>query len=88
MIYRTLLSISYKDNNTELFMANTWRSSWGYKFGIGFWVGGGVYSLINLILNYRAVPQDKILNYNLIILGAAVLGIIVYSIILAARRSR
>jgi len=47
-----------------------------YKFGIGFWTGGGIYSLINMILNLHQSAQHNILNYNYIITGAAVVGLI------------
>jgi hypothetical protein len=63
-------------------MANTWRSSWGYKFGIGFWLGAGVYSLINMIMNLNNVAQGKILNYNYIIAGVAIIGLILNIILL------
>ena len=57
------------------------------KFGIGFWIGAGVYSLINLIMNFNNVVQTKILNYNYIITGVAILGLIL-NIILLKRRGR
>jgi uncharacterized membrane protein len=57
-----------------------------YKFGIGLWVGAGVYSIINMIMNYRLVAQDKILNYNYIITGVAVLGLILNIILLKRGR--
>jgi len=47
-----------------------------YKFGIGFWSGAGIYSLINMIMNLNQINQSKILNYNYIITGAAVVGLI------------
>ena len=47
-----------------------------YKFGIGFWSGAGIYSLINMIMNLNQINQSKILNYNYIITGAAVFGLI------------
>ena len=47
-----------------------------HKYGIGFWIGGGVYSLINMILNLRQSSQDKILDYNYLITGVAVVGLI------------
>jgi len=52
------------------------------KFGMGFWIGGGVYSLINMIMNFHHVSQDKILNYNYIIIGVAVVGLILNIILL------
>jgi hypothetical protein len=57
-----------------------------YKYGIGFWIGGGVYSLINMIMNYKHVIQDKILHYNYIITGAAILGLILNIILLKIGR--
>jgi len=47
-----------------------------YKFGIGFWTGAGIYSLINMIMNLNQISQPKVLNYNYIITGAAVIGFI------------
>jgi hypothetical protein len=45
-------------------------------YGIGFWAGGGIYSFINMIMNLNQVSQSKVLNYNYIITGAAVIGLI------------
>ena len=47
-----------------------------YKYGIGFWLGGGVYSLINTIMNVNSAPQENILFYNYLITGVAVIGLI------------
>ncbi len=47
-----------------------------YKYGIGFWIGGGIYSLINMIMNLKKAPQSDILLYNYIITGVAVLGLL------------
>lgn len=47
-----------------------------YKFGIGFWSGAGIYSLINMIMNMNQINRSNILNYNYIITGAAVIGLI------------
>ena len=52
------------------------------KFGIGFWIGAGVYSLINMIMNYNQIVQSKILNYNYIIFGVAVIGLILNIVLL------
>ncbi len=52
------------------------------KFGIGFWAGASVYSIINMIMNYHQVIQEKILNYNYIITGVAILGLILNIILL------
>ena len=47
-----------------------------HKYGIGFWTGAGIYSLINMIMNLYQVSQEHILNYNYIITGAAIFGLI------------
>jgi len=54
----------------------SWRTSGMWKFGIGFWTGAGVYSLINMIMNYKHAAQDQILNYNYIIMAVAIFGLI------------
>ena len=58
-----------------------------YKCGIFFWVGAGVYSLINLIMNISNIPQNKILDYDLIITGAAAVGLIINLILLKRVKS-
>ena len=55
------------------------------KFGIGFWMGAMVYSVINLIMNLKQVAQSSILNYNYIITGVAVFGLIL-NIVLIKRK--
>ncbi len=45
------------------------------KYGIYFWIGGGVYSLINMILNIQKINQSKILTYNYLIAGVAIVGL-------------
>jgi len=57
------------------------------KFGIGFWVGALVYSLINMIMNLKNIPQSNILNYNYIIIGVAVIGLILNIILLKRLKS-
>ena len=52
------------------------------KYGIGFWIGGGVYSIINMIMNYKQAAQSNILFYNYLITGVAVLGLILNIILL------
>ena len=47
-----------------------------YKYGISFWIGGGVYSIINMIMNYKHAAQDSILIYNYLITGIAIVGLI------------
>ncbi|MEK6918070.1 MAG: hypothetical protein AABW51_03925 [Nanoarchaeota archaeon] len=56
--------------------------------GIGFWIGGGVYSLINMILNLKNAPQSNILFYNYLITGVAVLGLILNIILIKKRAGR
>ena len=53
--------------------------------GIGFWIGALVYSLINMIMNLNNIVQSKILNYNYIITGVAIFGLIL-NIILIKRK--
>jgi len=55
--------------------------------GIGFWLGGGVYSLINMILNFKHINQNNILTYNYLITGVAIFGLIL-NIILIKRKGR
>ena len=57
-----------------------------YKFGIGLWTGAGVYSLINMIMNYNNILQSKVLNYNYIITGVAVVGLILNIILLKNKK--
>jgi len=52
------------------------------KYGICFWIGGGVYSAINMLMNLKGVAQSNILNYNYIITGVAVIGLILNIILL------
>jgi len=53
-----------------------------YRFGIGIWIGAGVYSAINMLMNLRGVAQSKILNYNYMITGVAVIGLILNIILM------
>jgi len=57
-----------------------------YKFGIGFWTGALIYSIINLIMNSTSYPQSKILTYNYIISGAAIVGLILNLILLKRKK--
>jgi hypothetical protein len=57
------------------------------KFGIGFWIGGGVYSLINMFMNLKNASQSNILFYNYLITGVAVIGLIL-NIILLKRKGK
>jgi hypothetical protein len=53
-----------------------------FKYGIGFWLGAGVYSLINMILNLKHVTQSDVLTYNYLITGVAVFGLILNILLL------
>jgi phosphate starvation-inducible membrane PsiE len=57
-----------------------------YKYGIGFWAGAGIYSLINMIMNLNHRSQDKILVYDGIITGVAVIGLILCIYLLNKRK--
>ena len=52
------------------------------KYGIGFWIGGGIYSIINMIMNFNNAPQNNILFYNYLIFGVSVIGLILNIILL------
>ena len=52
------------------------------KYGIGFWIGAMVYSLINMIMNLKNASQSSILFYNYLITGVAVFGLILNIILL------
>jgi hypothetical protein len=56
------------------------------KYGIGFWAGGLVYSLINLIMNYIRAAQNKILLYNYLIAGVALVGLMLNIILLKGEK--
>ena len=53
-----------------------------YRFGLSFWIGGGTYSLINMIMNLKNTPQSNILSYNYLITGVAVISLILNIILL------
>ncbi len=54
--------------------------------GIGFWSGALIYSIINMVMNLNHIAQNNILNYNYIITGAAVLGLILNTILIKRKR--
>lgn len=58
------------------------------KYGIGFWIGGGVYSLVNMILNLKNAPQNNILFYNYLIMGVAIFGLILNIILLKKAKQK
>jgi hypothetical protein len=53
-----------------------------FKYGIGFWLGASVYSLINMILNLKHITQNDVLTYNYLITGVAVFGLILNILLL------
>ena len=57
-----------------------------YKFGMGIWIGAGIYSAINMFMNLKGVAQSYILNYNYIITGVAIIGLILNLILLKRGR--
>ena len=54
--------------------------------GIGFWIGGGVYSAINMLMNLKNIAQYHILNYNYIITGVAIIGLILNIILIKHKK--
>ena len=56
------------------------------KYGIGFWIGGGIYSIINMIMNYKNASQSDILFYNYLIIGVAIIGLILNLILLKRKK--
>ena len=58
------------------------RTKGMYMLGIGFWIGAGVYSAINMLMNLKGVSKTHILNYNYIITSVAVIGLIINIILL------
>jgi membrane protein DedA with SNARE-associated domain len=54
--------------------------------GIGFWIGAGVYSAINMLMNLKNIAHSHILNYNYIITGVAVIGLILNIILIKRKR--
>ncbi len=57
-----------------------------YKYGIGFWAGAGIYSLINMIMNLNHRTQSKIFVYDLIITCVSVIGLILCIYLLNKRK--
>lgn len=58
------------------------------RYGIGFWMGGGIYSFITMILNLKKVSQSNILAYNYLITGVAVFGLILNIILLKKAKQK
>ncbi len=53
-----------------------------FKYGIGFWIGGGVYSFINMIMILKRIARNEILFYNYLIIEVAALGLILNIVLL------
>jgi len=58
------------------------------KYGIGFWTGAAVYSVINMILNFKHAIQNSILNYNYLMTGVSIFGLILNIILLKKTKKR
>ena len=59
-----------------------------HKYGIGFWIGAGVLSLINMALNSKQAIQDDILFYNYLMIGVSIFGLILNIILLKKTKKR
>jgi hypothetical protein len=53
-----------------------------FRYGIGFWLGADIYSLINIILNLKHSIKHDVLTYNYLITGVAVLGLMLNIILM------
>ena len=71
-----------KKNEIDLKKGDKIINKGNYKNGIVFWIAAGVYSMINVIMNLRKIDQSKILIYNYLIAGVAVVGLILTIIFL------
>jgi len=80
VILVTLSLILIRKKNKEGKLNQKYKNN--YSFGIGFWIGGGVYSLVNMFMNLKNAPKSNILYYNYLITGIAVLGLILNIILL------
>jgi len=87
LIFGIVMTIITRKNKTGINGKLIKMNNEKLKYGIGFWVGGGVYSLINLLMNANGVVQSKILFYNYLITGVAVLGL-VFNLILWKKRKK
>ncbi len=57
-----------------------------YEAGIWYWTGAGVYSLINVIMNYMRIAQSEVLFYNYLIFGVAIICFILNFILLKRKK--
>ena len=53
--------------------------------GIGFWIGAGLLSLINLLLNLK---QANVLSYNYLMIGVSIFGLILNIILIKRKREK
>ena len=58
-----------------------------YKYGIGFWIGAAVISLVNMFQNLKHAPQQNILIYNYYMIGICIIGFIL-NLTLMKRKSK
>jgi len=59
-----------------------------YKIGLWFWIGGGIYNLINMIMILHNATRHDILIYNCLITGVAVIGLILNVILIKKERNK
>lgn len=87
LIFGIVMTIITRKNKPGINMDFIKTTNDKFKYGIGFWAGGGVYSLINLLMNAKRIVQSKILFYNYLITAVAVLGLI-FNLILWKKRKK
>lgn len=87
LIFGIVMTIITRKNKTSINVGFLKTTNDKFKYGIGFWAGGGVYSLINLLMNAKGYMQSKILLYDYLITGVAVLGLI-FNLILWKKRKK
>ena len=76
LIFGIVFTIITRKNKTSINVDFLKTTNDKFKYGIGFWAGEGVFSLMNLLMNANGVVQSKILFYNCLITGVAILGLI------------
>lgn len=59
-----------------------------YKYGIGFWAGGGVHSIINMLMKHRHALQSDVLLYNYGIAAVAIVGMMLNAFMLKRSEGR
>jgi xanthine/uracil permease len=55
-----------------------------YRFGLGFWTGAFIYSLVNLLMNLK--HANNILLYDGIITGVAIIGFTLNLVLLKRKK--